>query len=484
VLEPRAESAEEQKSEAQVVDVRATDQGVMAPFMALLARASSGASVPNIDSIVLLRVLTLLTQIACGTKLPADNEGPKVTPDATQTPEEIRQQAWTLFHQYGLFRLLLELSSIAPDSPQHDMLVQLNGLELLEEIVTNCPKLDESFAVQLTKEILDRAVAKIQQSAAAADTNSVGSLIPTSSFITVAVLHVFNRLAAVSSAKSVHRWYHEPSFLLFLSACFNNYDDEAVQTEAIDLLTTLGSFAEGLQYFATVTSSLPATAAPSTTSAYLSNPYASALTPILLFQIPFFIYGTTYSNGLRQLAALHGMAKMLNTKYPTDEPASSASSSPTAAAAAAASPSQLLQTFYSFLHQYNTNKSSALDVLLILAKQPFEDLREAVWKVVLGLTNHAWVSAAQRMHTLHAGVHREFIRQRCVESMVSWSHLLCCNCAGRVSRRLLIRAAFWNICWIARLSFTYAVCKRNSISCVHSHHRRMRIDSPKRVSSK
>ena len=368
-----------------VINAKCTDTTVVSPLLHLI---QTGAS--NLNSIVLMRVLTLLTHIACGTKLPTSENGPKMKLDADRSKEEVTLHAWELYSQYGLFRLLLELSSISPNNPHHDMLVQLNCLELLSEVVSSCPRLDDPFSVQLTKDILDRSVETIREAASAASQSkesngqiATGGVIPTMSFITVAILRVFNSLAAVSEAKSVHQWYHEPAFLLFLSACMHNYDDESVQTEAIDLISTLASFEAGIRFFSTVTSSLPSSVAPSTTSAYLSSPYADAITPILLFQTPFFIYGSNYSNGLRQIASLHGMARMLSTAYP--------SSSASRANDSSSSPSSLLETFYSYLIQYNPNKSSPLDVLLILARQPFEDVREGVWKVVYALTKHEWV---------------------------------------------------------------------------------------------
>lgn len=391
-----------------------------------LQRVQTGA--PGLDSIVLLRILTLLTQIACGAKLPSDprDDGSAVVSD----------RAWSLYTEHGVFEFLLELASIAPDNPHHDILVQLNALELLEEVVTLCPRLDNAFSLQLTRDLLNRSRAMLESAPVKEDGSSASA--PTVSFIAVAVLRVFNKLAGVSSAKSTPDWYHEPAFLLFLSACANNYDDESIQTESIDLLATLGSFDEGLKFFSTVTSSLPASVAPSTTAAYLSNAYASALTPILLYQIPFFVYGTNYAAGLRQLSALHGMSKMLMTKYPDaietlPAPAAASSSPP----ASSASPSSLLSTFFSFLHGYNPNKPTGLDVLLILAKQPFEDVREAVWKVVLGVAQHEWV------HTKHN--HTCTTNTRRVEHRVS----TCCSFTSLCTVYLCCAGCLFD-CWYGR----------------------------------
>jgi len=49
-----------------------------------------------------------------------------------------------------------------------------------------------------------------------------------------------------------------------------------------------------------------------------------------------------------------------------------------------------LRAFFCSLSAYHRGKAP-LDVLLVLAKQPFEDVREAVWKLVLAVTKHAWV---------------------------------------------------------------------------------------------
>lgn len=428
-----------------VVDADAEDEKVMAPFLALV-RAQRGAArsaAAEINSVILLRVLTLLTQIACGSRPANDAQGPQVevNPDAAA----VRDRAWSLYQQRGLFTLLLDLASIAPDNGS-DMLVQLNGLELLEEVVTACPRLDDAFATQLTQQILAPAVEPIRRAAAAAvapsDDSAAASLIPTSSFVAVGVLRVLNRLAAVSAPRAMHAWYRTDAFLLFLSAAANAYDEESVQSEALDLLTTLASFAEGIAFFSEQTSTLPASAvaAPARSSAYLSNAYAASETPVLLMQVPYFIYGSNYSNGLRQLAALHGMAKMLATKY-TD--ADESSSPPPAAAADAdvameskspesksaasdaiaspaasssPSPSRLLRRFFEQLSAYNNGRQS-LSVLLVLAKQPFEDLREAVWKLVRALVGQPWGVRA----VLATGGFFEYLLDRKTEFHVSGS---------------------------------------------------------------
>jgi hypothetical protein len=410
-----------------VVNVDAKDEAVMAPFMQLLqansAQSSSSASssvpAPSINSVILLRVLTLLTHIACGTQLQGDAAAASsvagsgtVVPSASASsasalPEAspaLRQRAWDLYERQGLFGLLLQVSSIGPGAGQ-DMLVQLNGLELLEEIVRSCPRLDDAFATRLTDRLLSPAVPAIR-TAAAAGTVASGdprSIILTSSFVTVGLLRVFNALASVSAARSTHEWYKTAAFGTFLSAAAQEYDEESVQAEAIDLLATLGSFEQGLIYFSSFVSTLPAStvAAPAQAATYTTTAYASSVTPVLLYQIPYFVYGSNYSNGLRQIASIHGIAKVLHTKYgeeeKRDEDVGLYGAGDAASAAVAsdpsvrASPTALQSRFFSQLSAHNRGKA-ALDVLLSLAKQPFEDIREAVWKVVGELAKHAWVS--------------------------------------------------------------------------------------------
>ena len=402
-----------------VVDTRTKDgRAVMAPFAELLrkqyegdstataaaAAASSASAVATpveINTVILMRVLTLLTQVGCAIPPAA---GSAAASHAAHPPlarsaelEQLRRDSWSAFESRGLFSLLLQLARIAPGS-RSDMLVQLNSLELLEEIVRHCPAVDEAFAGQLTADLLSPAVEPITRAASDPSRKDDVSILPCASFVSVGILRVLNTLAQVSAVKSLTRWYQRPEFLLFLSAAAQEYDDESVQTEAIDLLASLGSFAAGLAFFSVQTSTLPSAAVnnPAAQSKYLSQAYASAVTPVLLAQLPFFVGGASnYASGLRQIAAMHGMARMMAARYEENaaasaESAEAASSSAAAAAASSvSSSSSLLRSFFHHLSLFNHGRAE-LDVLLTLAKQPFEDVREAVWKLVSALVNRSW----------------------------------------------------------------------------------------------
>ena len=101
---------------------------------------------------------------------------------------------------------------------------------------------------------------------------------------------------------------------------------------------------------------------------------------------------------------------MLATKYPeadeapslspppaaaTDTDAAMESKSPESKSASSDVPTpspsstRLLRNFFSQLSAYN-NGRQPLQVLLVLAKQPFEDMREAVWKLVRALVTQHW----------------------------------------------------------------------------------------------
>jgi hypothetical protein len=414
---------ENEEKKPEVVDLNAAEDNVK-PYSRLLDRQNAGV-VPadedasargKIDSIRMMRVVSLLTHIASATRLPAQNEVPKLYIDPVVNQDQLKAHAWRLFQQRGLWHLLLQISSVASAAGGHgDMLVQLNGLELLEEVVASCPQIDDAFAVDLTKQILTRAAITDNKASASGSKSPTSeqtaatvssSLSSAASFITVGVLRVFTQLARVSSLRSTHSWYRQDAFLHFLSICMNNYDDESVQTEAIDLLCTLSSFESGLRFFSTFTSTLSREQIqnPAQQSKYLSTPYASSLTQVLLHQVPFFVYGSTYATGLRQLAALHGMAKMFAPQYPasaeapgTEEKASESASATAAAPASSSSEqsaSSLLEQFWLSLLKYHPRSSSPLEILWTLAKQPFEDIRDAVFKIIRELAHHPWGVAA------------------------------------------------------------------------------------------
>jgi len=421
-------------TEKEVVEPPMPNGNILQPFMRIMraqahmqsaadgSASSSSAPIPRVDSILLMRVLTLLTQVACGSRPQYDTQGPQPLSHSQKPIDHgaVVGEAWQQYTKRGIWDLLMYISSIksGEEAAGQDILVQLNGLELMEEVVRVAPAMNDAFALHLTRTLLAPAIPQIRtaassRSSSSRETTSV-TLLPTSSFISVGLLRVLNRMASVSAERQLHSWYESEEVLLFLSTAFNEYDDEAVQNEAIDLITTLATFPQGLRFFSQFTSTLPkaATDAPSATSAYLTTAYADSVTPILLCQVMFFVHGSNYSTGLRQLAALHGIAKMLLAPWPKEEQeqkssnaADDAKSSDGAAAAAdsissnssstspstSASISDLLSTFFSYLHRYHPHHSkSGVEVLWTLVRQPFEDIREAVWKVVLGLTIHTW----------------------------------------------------------------------------------------------
>jgi hypothetical protein len=433
------------------------------PFRELLEKQKAHGAKddePQINSVILLRVLTLLTHIACGTR-PSSQPGadaassvaggsasaaasatagsstsasaspPPVAAASPAPSVDLRARGWSLFESRGLWALVLSLASLGESGSAHvDLLVQLNALGLVEEIVAHCPRMDDSFATNLVAQLLQPITRTIEQraregagaQAAAAAAASSGAesapLIPTSSFISVALLRVLNKLAVVSAASEsatgqsaavsvspLRSWYRTREALVFLSAAAQSYDDEGVQAEALDLLASMATFAEGLAFFSSTVSALPVAAqsAPATAAAYTSEHYAAAGSPVLLLQLPFFVSGSNYASGLRQLAALHGLARVLSTKYPDPDPAEEAQVAGTNGGAAAASsaaviakaspvpsaPSLQLRRLFCMLSMYNPGRAP-LEPLLTLARQPFEDVREAVWSVLLSLTGHRW----------------------------------------------------------------------------------------------
>jgi len=440
---------------AAVVDesaAAAESAAFIAPFVALLASQREHGvrqGERKVNSIILLRVLTLLTHVACGTDPSQNGAGASSAAAAaaaapssaaavavaaasaasSSSPAALRARGWALFSSRGLFALVLLLASPS-SSPHGDLLMQLSAMELLEQVVSSrAGDMDDNFASTLCANVLADTVEGIErrarrgpqeEKAGESAESSSSNLISTSSFITVALLRVLNKLAAVTATASasshaapvLREWYRRREVQVFLSAALQAYDDEAVQTEALDVVASMSSFADGLDYFSSVVSSLPQVVqqSPSEKAAYRNEGYAHETSPVLLLQLPFFVAGSGYSTALRQLAALHGLARVIGVKYPDpslDEermvaPAAGEAGPSVAASAAAIAcatvpasipapsrPSLQLRRLFC-MHSLYMPGRSPVELLLSLARQPFEDVRAAVWSLFLALTRHRW----------------------------------------------------------------------------------------------